>query len=160
MGPQRQILCQTPKGAPPSPPASHWLPTPKTYRLHYPLLRESPRKDTMREHRDTTIRKRRLFFAGAVARQNEGRLPSWVMFGTVTGGVGPRPGGQPKTWRKCLVDDVTECFEPLRGPRNTPRWCLELRPRCGKRQQRKLLNCRLVPFSNGPLISGTHLTDH
>ncbi|CAN0537760.1 unnamed protein product, partial [Laminaria digitata] len=29
---------------------------------------------------ETAIRKRRLFFAGAVARQNEGRLPRLVMF--------------------------------------------------------------------------------
>ena len=41
-------------------------------------------KETRDESMETTIRKRRLFFAGAVARQSEGRLPSRVMFATIT----------------------------------------------------------------------------
>ena len=32
-------------------------------------------------------------------------------------------------WLPTAVDDLAECFDPLRGPRNTPRWCLDLRPR-------------------------------
>ncbi|CAN0467430.1 unnamed protein product, partial [Laminaria digitata] len=52
----------------------------------------------------TILRKRRLFFAGAMVRQNEGRIPRRVMFGTIAGGENPRPGGQWKTWRRCLVE--------------------------------------------------------
>lgn len=63
-------------------------------------------KQTRCESIETTIRKRRLFFAGAVARQPKGRLPSRVMFGTMTGGEGRRPGGQPKSWQKCLAEDL------------------------------------------------------
>ncbi|CAN0402523.1 unnamed protein product, partial [Laminaria digitata] len=54
---------------------------------------------------ETTIRKRRLFFAGAVVRQNEATIPRRVMFGAITGVENPRPGGQWKTWRRCLVED-------------------------------------------------------
>ena len=41
---------------------------------------------------ETPLRIQRLFFAGAVARQNEGRLSSRVMFATMTGGVSPETG--------------------------------------------------------------------
>jgi len=30
------------------------------------------------------------------------------MFGTMAGGENPRPGGQSKTWQRCLVDDLGE----------------------------------------------------
>ncbi|CAN0246323.1 unnamed protein product, partial [Laminaria digitata] len=50
--------------------------------------------------------RRRLFFAGAVARPNEGRLPRRVMLGTIPGAENPRPGGQWNTWRRCLVEDL------------------------------------------------------
>ena len=65
-------------------------------------------KKTRRESTETTIHKRMLFFAGGVARQTKGRSPSRVMFGTMTGGEGPRSGGQSKTWHKCpfIVDDL------------------------------------------------------
>ncbi|MEP3868643.1 MAG: hypothetical protein ABJM32_09625, partial [Parasphingorhabdus sp.] len=55
---------------------------------------------------ETTIRKRRLFFAGAVVRQHEGRLPSRLMFGTIAGGGSPKPGGQPKTWPRAIAEDL------------------------------------------------------
>ena len=58
------------------------------------------------ERIETTIRKHRLIFAGAVARQSKGRLPSRVMFATMNGGEGWRPGGQPKNWHRCLVEDL------------------------------------------------------
>ena len=54
-------------------------------------------KNTRCESIETTIRKRRFFSAGAVARQRKGRLPSRAMCATMTGGEGRRPGGQPKT---------------------------------------------------------------
>jgi hypothetical protein len=71
-------------------------------------------KKTRCESIETTIRKRRLFFAGAVARQNEGRLPRRVMLGKLTGGEGRRPGGQPKSWHRCLHDDL-KAFESNKG---------------------------------------------
>ena len=82
-------------------------------------------KKTRCESIETTIRKRRLFFAGAVARQNEGRLPHRVMFGTMAGGENPRPGGQSKTWQRCLVDDLGEFGATPTDQRKTPRWYLE-----------------------------------
>ena len=30
------------------------------------------------------------------------------MLGKMTGGEGRRPGGQPKTWHRCLVEDLRE----------------------------------------------------
>ena len=47
---------------------------------------------------ETTIRKKRLFFAGGVARQSKERLCSRIMFETMVGGENARPGGQFKTW--------------------------------------------------------------
>ena len=63
-------------------------------------------KKTRCESIEATIRKRRILFAGAVARQNEGRLPRRVMLGKMTGGEGRRPSGQPKSWYRCLLDDL------------------------------------------------------
>ena len=48
------------------------------------------------ESNETTIRRRRLIFAGGVARQSKKRLPTRVMCGTIAGGENPRPGGQCK----------------------------------------------------------------
>ena len=95
---------------------------------------------TRRESIETTIRKRRLIFAGAVVRQSKGRLPSQVMFATITGGEGRRPGGQPKNWHNgCLVEDL-RVFRAKEGstehcPFNG--WSLELRPGCGPLQLRR-----------------------
>ena len=83
--------CVTRIGAPS--PASHWLPTPTAYRAHHPFDAKALKKARC-ESIETTIRKRRLFFAGAVVRQNEGRLPGRVMLGKMTGGEGRRPGEQ------------------------------------------------------------------
>ena len=41
---------------------------------------------------ETTIRKRRLLFAGAVQRTHNERLTRRVMFGTMAGGENPGPG--------------------------------------------------------------------
>ena len=73
-------------------------------------------KKTRCESIETTMRKRRLFFAGAAARQNKWRLPllGRVVFATMTGGEGRRPGGQPKTWHRCLVEDL-RVFRATKG---------------------------------------------
>ena len=92
-------------------------------------------KDTMQEHRDHHPYAT-AFQRGGRDVAKRGAIPiSRVQFWTMTGGVDPRPGGQSKTWCKCLVDDL-RVLQATEGPRNPPRWCLELRPRCGKWQQR------------------------
>ena len=54
------------------------LSSPTTCRRHHPIERESTQEHKMREHRNDRTRKRRLFFAGAVARQSKGRIPLWA----------------------------------------------------------------------------------
>ena len=54
----------------------------------------------------TTIRKRRLLFAGVVQRAKPERLTRRAMFGTMDGGENPGPGRPGKTWARCLVDDI------------------------------------------------------
>ena len=55
---------------------------------------------------ETTIRKRRLLFAGAVQRTTNERLTHRVMFGTLAGGENPGPGRPEKNWVQCLADDI------------------------------------------------------
>ena len=50
------------------------------------------RKKAQYESVETTIRKRRLLFAGAVQRTHNERLTRRVMFGTMAGGDHPGPG--------------------------------------------------------------------
>ena len=53
---------------------------------------------------EATLRKRRILFAGAVARMEDTRLPKCVMFGELMGGaVSSR--GQEKEWMGCLLDE-------------------------------------------------------
>ena len=63
---------------------------------------------------ETTIRKRRLRFAGAVQRTHNGRLTRRVMFGTMAGGENPRPGRPEKNWAQRLVDDL-RVFQATEG---------------------------------------------
>ena len=55
---------------------------------------------------ETTIRKRRLLFAGAVQRTNNERLTHRVMFGTMAVGENPGQGRPENNWAQCLVDDL------------------------------------------------------
>ena len=55
---------------------------------------------------ETTIRKRRLLFAGGVQRTTNERLTRRVMFGTIAGGTNPGPGRPEKNWAQCLADDL------------------------------------------------------
>ena len=52
---------------------------------------------------ETTIRKRRLLFAGAVQRMTNERLPHRVMFGTLAGGDRPGPGLPKNNWAQCRL---------------------------------------------------------
>ena len=63
---------------------------------------------------ETTIRKRRLLFAGAVQRTSNEQLAHRVMFGTMAGGVNPRRGRPEKNWAQCLVDNI-RVFEATEG---------------------------------------------
>ena len=52
------------------------------------------------------VRKRRVLFAGFVARVREERLPQRVMFGELVGGTG-YSGGQEKDWLVHLKGDMS-----------------------------------------------------
>ena len=54
---------------------------------------------------ETTVRRRRILFAGFVARMGEERLPRRVMFGEMLGGKG-YSGGQEWDWMKYLEEDL------------------------------------------------------
>ena len=51
-------------------------------------------KQTQYESVETVVRKKRLLFAGAVAKEHNGRLPRRVMFGALSGGRNRSQAGQ------------------------------------------------------------------
>ena len=55
---------------------------------------------------EATLRARRLLWAGALTRMEDGRLPKRVMFGTIKDGVKKGRGGQEKEWVACVESDV------------------------------------------------------
>ena len=55
---------------------------------------------------ESTIRERRLFFAGGVQGTNNARPTHRVMVGTMSGGENPGPRRPEKNWAQCLVDDL------------------------------------------------------
>ena len=74
---------------------------------------------------EAIARKRRILFAGFVARTGEERLPQRVMFGQLVGGKG-YSGGQEKDWMAHLKEDVSVLrikFEGWRkAAQKTGRW--------------------------------------
>ena len=54
---------------------------------------------------EATLRRRRVLFAGFVARMEDTRLPKCSMFVELVGGAGC-VGGQEKEWMGCFVDDL------------------------------------------------------
>ena len=54
---------------------------------------------------EATLRRRRILFAGFVARMEDTRLPKCMMFGERVGGPGC-VGGQEKEWMGCFLDDL------------------------------------------------------
>ena len=102
-----------------------WSPSKADYRLrkvhHQMLLRylgwqKRKREDhilsyahailrTDSESVETTVRRRRILFAGFVTRMEEERLPRRVMFGEMLGGKG-YSGGQEWDWVKDVEEDL------------------------------------------------------
>ena len=69
---------------------------------------------------ETSIRKRRLLFGGAVQRTTSERLTHRVMFGTMAGGVNPERGRpQKRTGPSGLVGDL-RVFEATEGSTDSP----------------------------------------
>ena len=66
-------------------------------RRPHPIVHRRAYQDSFREHRasEAIVRKRRILFAGFVARMGEGRPPQRVMFGELVGSKG-YSGGQEK----------------------------------------------------------------
>ena len=63
---------------------------------------------------ETTVRRRRLLFAGFVTRMGEERLPKRAMFGEMVGGKG-YSGGQEWDWMRYLEEDLKEFGIKLEG---------------------------------------------
>ena len=64
---------------------------------------------------EATIRQRRLLFAGALARQDDKRLPKRLLFAErLEGGQDPGPGQPAQHWQKSLRDDF-KAFGALHG---------------------------------------------
>ena len=55
---------------------------------------------------EATLCRRRILFAGFVARMEDTKLPKCVMFGESVGGAGC-VGGQEKEWMGCFLDDLS-----------------------------------------------------
>ena len=55
---------------------------------------------------EAIVRQRRLLFAGAVARQPDGRLPKRLVFGELAGGEDSGWGSPEQNWLICLKDDL------------------------------------------------------
>ena len=62
-------------------------------------------KRTGSESVEATVRRRRLLFAGAIARQPDHRLPKRLLFGRLAGGENPGVGRPEQDWLRCLVED-------------------------------------------------------
>ena len=60
--------------------------------------------NTESESIEATLRRRRILFAGFVARIEDTRLPKCVMFGEMVEGAGC-VRGQEKEWMGCFLDD-------------------------------------------------------
>ena len=60
---------------------------------------------TESESIEATLRRRRILFAGFVARMEDARLPKCLMFGELVGGAGCVEG-QEKEWMGCFLDDL------------------------------------------------------
>ena len=77
----------------------------KHNRADHPISYLATLVKTRSESIKATLRRRRILFAGFVARMEDTRLPKCVMFGEMVGGAGC-VGGQEKEWMGCFLDDL------------------------------------------------------
>ena len=77
----------------------------KHNRAGHPIFYLDTLIKTGSESIEATLRRRRILFAGFVARMEDTRLPKCVMFGEIVGGAGC-VGGQEKEWMECFLDDL------------------------------------------------------
>ena len=84
---------------------------------------------------ETAVRKRRLLFAGAVAKTHNGRLPRRVMFGALSGGEKPhsQAGQRRFGWTAYRTTSIIRLSKPPAALLKTPRQSSESRQRCGRR---------------------------
>ena len=77
----------------------------KHNRADHPMSLLDTLLKTGSESIEATLRRRRILFAGFVARMEDTRLSKCVMFGEMVGGAGC-VGGQEKEWMGCFLDDL------------------------------------------------------
>ena len=77
----------------------------KRNRADHPISYLDTLVKTGSESIEATLRRRRILFAGFVARMEDTRLPKCVMFGEMVGGEG-FVGGQEKERMGCFLDDL------------------------------------------------------
>ena len=101
---RRDKSCHAPSDAPRRPTASPWLPA--SGRPYQPLVRQGLQEANC-EGIETKIRKRRLFFAGAITPSDDASAASrlWGNLGS---------GGQLKDRHRCLVADLV-AFQSTEG---------------------------------------------
>ena len=94
----------------------------KHNRADHPISYLDTLLKTRSESIEATLRRRRILFAGFVARMEDTRLPKCVVFGEMVGGAGCL-GGQEKEWMGCFLDDPrrSQSFRHQRRPRLQPR---------------------------------------
>ena len=77
----------------------------KHNRADHPISHLDTLIKTGGESIEATLRRRRILFAGFVARMEDTRLPKCVMFGELVRGAGC-VRGQEKEWMGCFLDDL------------------------------------------------------
>ena len=77
----------------------------KHNRADHPISYLDTLLKTGSESIEATSRRRRILFAGFVARMEDTRLPKCATFGEMVGGAGC-VGGQEKEWMGCFLDDL------------------------------------------------------
>ena len=61
---------------------------------------------TRRESIETTLRTKRLLWAGTLLRMSGGRLPKRIVFGNLEGAVRRGQGGKEKEWTDCVQSNI------------------------------------------------------
>ncbi len=77
----------------------------KKHRTDHTLSYGAALLKTECESVEATIRERRLLHAGNLVRMDDDRLPKILFYGELDAGK-KKPGGQAKTWRQCLRNDL------------------------------------------------------